>query len=273
MRSVTLCVLLMVVGGLTACSADADEDQAPAPATPAVDLSFNQLRNYEGTNRAQLRVVNGSDQDLQVTGVGLDWPGYGDFLQDYDTTVEAGRTLDLRVDLPEPDCTPTDDPVTGVLRVGDEVIRDPLDESGTGYVTRIWDARCRDLTVGQGVDVVYGDTWRLEGTGRESRLAGTISLVRAEASGPVVLTDVLGSVLLELHLPRPGVLPADADRATFPVTITVPRCDTHALVDSSQTFHFMVWIKFDGQPALGVIRPAGTELRTRSEALLNAACG
>jgi hypothetical protein len=43
-----------------------------------------------------------------VTGVGLDWPGYGDFLQDYETTVEAGRTLDLRVDLPEPrDATPS----------------------------------------------------------------------------------------------------------------------------------------------------------------------
>lgn len=270
MRSVALC-LLIVVAGLTACSADADEDTSPTE--PAVDLSFNQLRNYEGTNRAQLRVVNGSDQDLQVTGVGLDWPGYGDFVQDYETTVEAGRTLDLRVDLPEPDCTPTESPVTGVLRVGDEVIRDRLDESGTGYVTRIWAARCRDLTVGRAVDVGYGDTWRLEGSGRDSRLAGTITLTRRAASGPVVLTDVLGSVLLELHLQRPGVLPGDADRASFPVTITVPRCDTHALVDSSQTFHFMVWIQVDDQEPLGVIRSPDARTRARGQALLDAACG
>jgi hypothetical protein len=87
-----------------------------------------------------------------------------------------------------------------------------------------------------------------------------------------VLTDVLGSVLLELHLPRPGVLPADADRATFPVTITVPRCDTHALVDSSQTFHFMVWIKFEGQQALGVIRQPDARTRARGQALLDTSC-
>jgi hypothetical protein len=265
MKSLGAVVALILV------AAGCAEYSGPVTATD-VQLSFVQIRIDEGTNRAQLRVINDSDRDLQVTGVGLDWPGYGDFLLDYDTVVDPGRVLDLRVTLPEPRCTPTDAPVTGVLRVGDEVIRDRLDESGWGYVTRIWERRCHDLEVTQGVSITYGKTWRLVGTGRDTWLVGSLQLDRKAAVGPIEITRVLGSVLLELHLRTPAVLPAGSDRASFPLRIRVPRCDSHALSESSQTFHFQIWVRFGDGAALGVIRMADARTRAGGQALLVAAC-
>jgi hypothetical protein len=220
-------------------------------------------------------VVNGTDRDLQVTGVGLDWPGFGDFLKDYETTVVAGRTLDLRFQLPEPTCEATEAPVVGRLRVADgdgsAEVSDELDESGAGYVTRIWDRWCQELRVDAGVTMTYGDTWRIDGSGRRARLVGEVTLERGGETGPIELTDLRGSVLLELHLPERAVLEADADRITVPLEIVVPRCDEHALTESSQTFHFQAELRL-GEDTVSALRPPPAPTRAAGQRLLDEAC-
>lgn len=220
-------------------------------------------------------MVNESDHDLQVTGVGLDWPGFGDFLKDYETTVVAGRTLDLRFRLPEPTCDPTEAAVFGRLRVADgdgtAEVHDELDESGAGYVTRIWDRWCQELRVDAGVTMTYGDTWSIHGSGRRARLVGEITLQRGEETGPIELTHLRGSVLLELHLPERARLEPGTDEVTVPLEMVVPRCDEHALTESSQTFLFLARFRF-GDDVASAIREPDTAPRAAAQELLDEAC-
>lgn len=262
---------------LAGCSDSGDDGDTPdrGLSLDGVSLSFIQIRLDEGTPNAQLRVVNETDHDLAVTGVGLDWPGFGDFLVDYTTTVVAGRTLDLRFELPTPTCEPADDPVVGRLRVADgdgsaEVV-DELDESGAGYVTRIWDRWCQEIRVTEGVTLTYGDDWRIEGAGRRARLVGELTLERGEEAGPIELTHLRGSVLLELHLPERAQLPPGTDRTTVPLVMVVPRCDEHALTESSQTFLFLAQLRF-GDDAVAAIRQPGPATRAAAQDLLDEAC-
>ena len=210
-----------------------------------------------------------------VSGAGLDWPGFGTFLQDYETTVVAGRTLDLRFRLPAPTCEPTDAAVVGRLQVADgdsdQVVEDELDESGAGYVTRIWDRWCQDLRASEGVTMTYGDDWTIEGTGRRARMAGKVILERGNEPGRIALTQLRGSVLLELHLPRVAVLPPGTDRVSAPLVIVVPRCDEHALTESSQTFHFQAEFEL-GDDVVSVLRIPTGATRAAGQRLLEEAC-
>ncbi|KQY55426.1 hypothetical protein [Nocardioides sp. Root140] len=245
------------------------------PEVPDVAMSFVQQRVFEGTPRAQLRVVNSSSDDLTVTGVGLDWPGYGKFLDDYSTTVEAGRTLDLNITLPTPDCSalaPTSKPVIGRVRVGNDVVRRTLDASGTGFVTRIWQRECDERRVESAVRLSYDGPRQLVGSGRRTQLAGHITLTRRSEERRIVVPEIVGSVLLELHLDQPAVLPPGVDRRTFPMTMVVPRCDVHALIESSQTFHFLMAARLGDDPLVRVLRLPDVRTRARAQALLDQAC-
>ena len=210
-----------------------------------------------------------------MTGVGLDWPGFGTFLQDYETTVVAGRVLDLRFRLPDPTCDPTEAPVVGRLRLADSedgtVVEDELDASGAGYVTRIWDRWCQDIRATEGVTMTYGDDWAIEGSGRRARLVGELALERGNEPGRIELTHLRGSVLLELHLPRRPVLPPGTDRVSVPLVIVVPRCDEHALTESSQTFHFQAELRL-GDEQVSTLRIPNDAARAAGQRLLDEAC-
>lgn len=219
--------------------------------------------------------MNETDHDLTVTGVGLDWPGFGDFLTDYSTTIVAGRILDLRFRLPEPTCDGTDDPVVGRLQVADgggtAEVDDELDESGAGYVTRIWDRWCQEIRAAEGVTMTYGDHWTLEGTGRRAQLVGEVILERGNEPGPIALTALRGSVLLELHLPRRPVMAPGTDEISFPLVMQVPRCDEHALTESSQTFLFLAQFRLGADQVSAIRAPTGPT-RAAAQRLLDEAC-
>lgn len=291
MRARLVLALVTLVVAVSGCGGD-DDDRLYGVARPdvgragpdAVHLSFIQLRVDEGTSRAQLRVINDTDDELTVTGVGLDWPGYGDFVTDYDTVVAPRRVLDLRFELPAPDCAAGADdlalPVMGRLRLagaddlGGEV-DDELDESGTGYVTRIRQRTCDEQRVEDAVELRYGPGWRIEGTGRRSALVGPLTLVRGDDDGPIALVDVLGTVLLRPLLTSPLVLPAGQEQVSREVRIVIPRCDEHALTESSQTFHFHATFRFgEGSDAetISVLRLPDAATQEAGQQFLQQAC-
>lgn len=114
-----------------------------------VGLSFIQQRADEGTERAQLRVLNHGARELAIRGVGLDWIGYGDrFLQPYVTTVAPGQTLDLRITLPVPACADASGLPHGVLRLDDDrMVRRPLDVQGHDFLLKLWRRMCAEQYV------------------------------------------------------------------------------------------------------------------------------
>jgi len=93
-------------------------------------------------------VVNHGDEELTVTGLGLDWAGYGGtWRQDYDTTVQPGQTLDLQMRLPEPVCNPTEEAARGVVEVDGRAVADELDASGRAFLRRVWRRACAEQYV------------------------------------------------------------------------------------------------------------------------------
>jgi hypothetical protein len=154
---------------------------------------------------------------------------------------------------------------------GTDEVDDELDESGAGYVTRIWDRWCQEIRVTKGVTMTYGDDWTLEGSGRRARLVGEVTLERGDEPGPITLTNLRGSVLLELHLPRTPVMAPGTDKITFPLVIVVPRCDEHALTESSQTFLFLAQFTMGDDDVAAIREPTGPT-RAAAQHLLKEAC-
>ena len=103
-RPLTLGLVAVLL--VTGCTRGALDDGEPAARRdPDLTLSFTQLLPDEGTERGLLRVVNQAADPLHVTGIGLDWSGYGPaFAEAKDVTILPGRTMDLRLTLPAPRC-------------------------------------------------------------------------------------------------------------------------------------------------------------------------
>lgn len=241
----------------------------------AVSLSFTQLRLDENSDRAQLRVANGTSADLDVAAIGLDWRGYGSFVEDYRGTVPVGRVLDLRLTLPHPRCGHAEGPVYGVVGLaGGEVVRRPLDRSGTGFVTRIWERQCSALEVSHAVALRYGSHWHLEASGADGspRLVGSLLLLRRGAHGPVTISSVQGTVIYDLVLRgRPALAPGEQRSAT-PLEIRSFRCDHHALGESSQTFDFRYLVRLPQGRTFSVLRLPPARVRGPAQRLVALTC-
>src|SRR5215203_4599395 len=88
---------------LAGCSAPSTPQPDSAGSLPAgVEVELFQLRSDVAERGAQLRVRNGSDDDLVVTRLTFedDWFA-AESVRDRTSTIPAGRTGDLRFALPE----------------------------------------------------------------------------------------------------------------------------------------------------------------------------
>lgn len=264
---VAACALALVA----ACSGGSGAADAPAP---SVDLSFSQLSSQVGTNEGLLRVVNTGRSDLPVTGVGLDWPGYGDrFLEQKSTTLRPGQTVDFPVTLPEPDCADGDDDVRGVVEVDGSVLGEELMEPGQVLIRRIWRRACSEVFVLGRVAIEYDERWRTTGPGRGTAVVGDLRLTRRSGDEPISLLSAQGSVLYDLELPGTTTLPAGERSGRVPLLV-VPgnRCDEHARSQATAPFAFRLTLRIgEDLKRLPLVPPA--EVQAQVTALLEQACG
>ena len=114
-RELIACLLAGLPAGLPVGGCSGDDRPEPPRTPPAVTFSFAQWLPDEGTDRALLRVTNDSEEPPPVTGAGLRWSGYGDFVDPQDSTLDPGQTLDLRVVLPAGRCSEGQEPIAGVV--------------------------------------------------------------------------------------------------------------------------------------------------------------
>jgi len=256
---------------LSACTAGAPaETEVPSP----VSMSFLQERIDEGTSRAKLRVVNPTKEGVDVTGIGLQWPGYGGrILEPYETTVPAGQTLDLSLVLPEPVCVQARERAVGLVELSEgTVVRDELDAAGQEFLRRVWRRSCAEQLVAERVALGYGETWQRRGKGRGSSLLGSVEVSRRQGDAEIRLVEMLGSVLFDVRLARPAVLAPGVAKASFPVSLTPARCDEHALGQSTQTFTFRATLEIgEAEPVTVVARP-DPNCRRQAFSMLYAAC-
>lgn len=283
-------VPVLVVGclALTGCSGDGPERGGasadgplpvrsititPDPGPPGIFTSFIQQRFDEGSDRAQVRIVNHTGRTLRVRSVGFVWPGYDGGLQRADTVVGPGATLDIRYVLPPPRCgvdAPAVDPV-GVFTTPSGRVRRTMTEDGLRFLTRIWRSSCDLERVRRTARIAWGDQWR-DGGGAGPHLRGALVLERAAGREPVTVEDLQGSVLFDLALAGESTLAGSAERAAVPVWVTPGRCDQHARSQSMQTFTFRLWVRVgDRDPAVIVVSP-GAAAQGRWLAFLDRAC-
>ncbi|WP_141014180.1 hypothetical protein [Nocardioides sambongensis] len=295
--ALALALALVLAAGLGACSTGtSDPDRAepgpttdhvvitPPPAEPGIALSVVQQRLDEGTDRADLRIINITAGDLRVRRIGVRWPGFPGPTLPRAEVVGAGATLDLPMRLPAPDCTvdvedaETAPPATGIAVTatadGQRTVRRPIDEAGMRFLTRLWSEACARERVASLVRLSWIVPDRTDGPVLTMRLALDRSGGR---TGPqVALTEVAGSVLFDLSLPGrgPSALRPDRARARLPVRVDPGRCDEHARSQASQPVTFRVWLRIgrDTENTSAVVLPdAGG--RARLLRFLDRACG
>lgn len=242
---------MVAVALLAGCSGA--DPVPPTDAAPHVAFSVSQYRADENTPFANLRVVNlDRAQAVQVTGIGLDWPGYGaPFMRPEEATVMAGQTLDLRMRLPEPVCdAPATGPATGVAEIDGVRVARPLQAAGRSMLRSLWSRTCHARAVAAVADLRLGRVWRRVDGGAEPAYVGTLVVTRTPGStARLVVTGVTGSILFEAAAATPVVLPPDRNRLVLPVRLTPFRCDPHARGETTQAFLFRIDVVVDDQPS------------------------
>lgn len=275
-------------GGPSPSSATPSQRQTivvePIPVPPGIHLSFVQQRIDEGTHRAQVRVVNGTDRTLRVREVGVDWAGYPFELQRTDYPVYPDQTIDLRYVLPRARCTTAaaTAPIRGVAVTDRGTIRRPMGEDGVRFLTRIHDAECTARRLDATATLSYADTWRPATRDGRPVLRGSLVLTRparatgASADRTLAVTQVEGSVLFDLSLagdPARRTLRAGQRRAVVPIVVRDGgRCDPHSRGQSTQTFLFRAFLSLDGAPEVSRLVPPDRAQQRRLLAFLDRAC-
>ena len=245
----------------------------PTPGPRGIFTSFIQQRFDEGSDRAQVRIVNNTDRTLRVRRVGLVWPGYDGGLQRAHTVVNPGATLDIRYLLPAPRChvdAPAVQPV-GVFTTPTGRVRRTMTDDGLRFLARIWQSSCNLERVRRTVRIAWGERWR-DDDDAGPRLVGALELARSAGRDPVSVESLQGSVLFDLALAGERTLHRGARRAAVPVDVTPGRCDEHARSQSMQTFTFRLWVRVGRrEPAVIVVSP-GPRVQARWLAFLDRAC-
>jgi hypothetical protein len=264
----------LVTLGLLAGCAHRSAEPSGAAERPSVGMSFGQLPIQVGTDKGLLRLVNTGKDDLPVTRIGLDWSGYGRvFLASEDNVLAPGQMVDFPVRLPRPDCTASGGNVRGIVDAGDATVSAGLDRAGATLLRRTHAQVCAEEYVRARVDVAYGGCWRTTGTGRATAAVGHLRLTRKSGDDEIRLVAVQGSVLYDLALPGPSVLPSGVGSAEVPLRVTPGnRCDEHALSQASAPFAFRLTVSVGGRRAgIGLVPPP--DVQTRLPELLRRACG
>ncbi len=263
--SVTALTALVLV--VSACS---PQPPASAPATgspqqlPAgVEVELFQLRSDVAERGAQVRVINGSDEDLVITSLTFsdDWFA-GDAVRDRTSTVAAGRTVDLRFALPESACEDEPDAASRTSRVAFELegggtaeveVADPL-----GFTTLIHEKECLRHDLARVATLEWAQF-----TPSAAPLPAELRLAITPAGGDesAELVEIQTTNLLQFaDLPTAFPLAmtvTGTDAATELAVPIVPlRCDPHAVMEDKRGTVFNIEVAVDGtQGAVEVAAP------------------
>jgi len=246
---------------LTACS-PAPEPRAGLP--DGVELELFQLRSDVAERGAQVRIVNGSDDDLVVTRVVFDDDWFeGEGVRERTSTVAAGRTVDLRIALPQSACE--DEPeaaartslVTLELENGSTAtvdVADPL-----GFTTLIHEKECLRHDLARVATLEWMSfTASTAPMPAELRLSVTPSGGSGVAElGEVQTTNLLVFAEGSAALPLALLVNASGAPTEVPVPIVPLRCDAHAVMEDKRGTVFNVAVEVDG--AAGVVEVAASE--------------
>ncbi|MCR2826120.1 hypothetical protein [Microbacterium sp. zg.Y909] len=255
---------LGAVLALAACAAE-------PPALPAgVTVTLQQLRSDVPDRTAQVRVVNASDEDLRIARVELrdDWFA-GAVVRERESTVPAGRTVDLRITLPpsacegEPDAADRRSTLVIATREGAKfrvAADDPL-----RFVAGLHARECLAHDVAAVTALSWGGF-----TPSPPGSPATLRLDIAPAGGaqPLRIVEVRPTNLLQFGAestdPFPVALAVDGtgEAASVDVPLMPLRCDAHAVQEDKRGTVFTLAVETASGEGLIEV-PADEEERGR----------
>lgn len=267
-------VVTVLLGLLVSCTAPTE---GPEPSgqggTPELTLAVTQLLPRQGTRHVLLRVTNRTSAPVSITGVGLRWGGYGGrFVRAEDADLVPHGTLDIPMTVPPERCGSGADRPLGVVRTAEGLVEQALSATGEDYLRMMWERRCFEQTLTEQVSVSYGDRWVLD---RDREVLGGHLLVERRSRGAALLrfTRALGSVLHQVALPQPVLVPSSAERGLVPVQVRPGnRCDEHAIGQATAPFSFRYGIEIGEAAEQVLLLPPPPALQGRINALLRLHC-
>jgi hypothetical protein len=253
---------------------------APAPADGGVDVTLQQYRADEVAHRIGIQATNHGATTIDVATARLDWAGLHPIEPTaLDYPLVPGATVDLRVDYGAAACSdpplvaeplPADPIMVEVVTAGGETLRWPVDDV-RGVLARVHGLDCRRQAVEHLVGVRIGRDWTSNAAG--DAVTGELILTRDNATGPVALTGISGSVLLNVDIAPGAPTELTGDSLAIPIVVTsARRCEAHALADSKKTYDFQVTLQIDGVDASISVGPDPADEPTVYEPV-NVTCG
>jgi hypothetical protein len=249
---------------LTACTPQPAETPAKTQLPAGIQVELFQLRSDVAERGAQVRVINDSGEDLAITSLTFadDWfaePA----TRDRESTIPAGRTVDLRFALPESACEDEPDAASRTSRVTLELegggsatvdVADPL-----GFTTLIHEKECLRHDLARVATLEWAAF-----TPSSAPLPAELQLAITPAGGAesAELVEVQTTNLLQFaDQPTPfplGTTETGSDAASQVSVPIVPlRCDPHAVMEDKRGTVFNVLVRVDG--AEGVVEVAAPE--------------
>jgi hypothetical protein len=251
---------------------------ATAPPPDGLSASLVQYRRDQPRRFVEVKLANAGTAALDVTLLDVTLPGFTDTGPvGRTTTVEADRRVDLPVPLGEPVC---DEPPDGTAVARLEVTPDaggtvrttvPVDDDG--LLARLHGFDCAVRRADEVTDITLRPAWELRGEGRDLTVAGEATVVLADPSTTVEITDVAGNLLFvtvpeTITPPLPVRLDDAATTATIGFELLPSRCDGHAIAEAKRLTTVAFLVSVDGAESVPVRRPpAGAGFDTLVRAL------
>lgn len=262
---------------LTGCTAGSPSSSpTPASLPDGVEVELFQLRSDVADRGAQLRVINGSGDDLVITGLAVhdDWFA-GPATRERTSTIPAGRTVDLRFALPESACDDAPDAAARTSRVTLELeggtsvtadLADPL-----GFTALIHEKECLRHDLAQIATLEWTSFTpavaplpaQLELTVTSTGTTGTARVLEVQTTNLVQFADRPAPFAVDLDISPStdaSTVAVPVDR-TVPVIRTVPliplRCDPHVVMEDKRGTVFNVSVQVGD--ASGVVEVAASD--------------
>jgi hypothetical protein len=276
----------------TGCGSDGPMPADSAGGSTSLPLSAELRRHRadEGRRIIQVTMTNTGPDPLVVHELTLDAPGFAGLPPTpKGSTVRPGIPVDLPIPYGTTDCAyPTQaaadtqeaERTTHVrLLVGrvNGPARDIRLEVDPAPLDRLRAAECAQAALARAVTVSFDTSW-IRGT-RDGlpALDGTLVLRRGAAAGPVAVTALDGSTLLDMHTaavaPRlPVVMPTGVDRIELAVQVTAKSCDPHVRSQSQRPYELSVYVSVDGAEPLFVAPDVDAPARAGMREVIASTC-
>jgi len=249
---VVIAAITVALGG---CAPSAD----PSPGLPeGVTAQLIQLRSDVASRQAEVRIVNGSDADVEVGAVSVADPRFrraAERVVDRVSTLAPGRSVDVRVQLGPVDCEASRDAeptltVHGTRGGAPFAATVPVGET-IPFLTALHTRECVQEGAAASADIALGALLP-----SAAGMPGALELVVAPRAGEGVLriTGIRETNLLTFDgRDGRGEYPLDidltgADRAavTTPLPVRPARCDPHAVLEDKRGTVFRLQVEVDG---------------------------